>query len=278
MTAGSGRGRTPGSPDGPSGPGARPVSGGARRWRLVRASTDAVPPSVRRFMRRARQRRLRAALPWALISAVLGLVALVSWVVLGTGVFGVRQVRVVGVNLVTPTEVRVAAALPEGAPLARVDLAAVRGRVGALAPVATVMVSREWPDTIVIEVVERTPTAVVPQGKRFAVVDRTGVVFQTLDRRPAELPLVRVASPGRDDAGTRAALEVLAVLTPQLREQLAEVAVEGPARIKVLLRGGRTVVWGDATSGDTKARVATSLLARKGNTIDVSAPDVVTVR
>jgi cell division protein FtsQ len=249
-----------------------------RRWRLVRASSDAVPASTRRFMRRARQRRLRAALPWALIGAVLALAGLVAWILLGTGIFGVAQVRVAGTALVTPDEVRTAAAVPSGEPLARVDLAAVRRRVGALAPVARVTVSRQWPTTILVEVVERTPAAVVPRGNQFAVIDDAGVVFQTVPQRPDGLPLVRVATPGRTDVETRAALQVLAVLTPQLRGQLAEVAVDGPARIRVLLRGGRTVIWGDATNGDTKARVATSLLAREGRTIDVSAPDVVTVR
>jgi cell division protein FtsQ len=229
-------------------------------------------------MRRARQRRLRAALPWALTGGVLVLAAVLAWIVLGTGVLGVREQRVTGANLVTPAQVRAAAAVPDGVPLARVDLAGVRARVTALAPVDRVNVSRAWPDTLVIEVVERTPVAVVPQGKQFVVVDGAGVVFQTLAERPADLPLARVATPGRDDAATRAALQVLASLTPDLRRQLTEVVVDGPARIKVLLRGNRTVIWGDATGGETKARVATSLLARRGDTIDVSAPDVVTIR
>jgi cell division protein FtsQ len=222
-------------------------------------------------MGRARQRRLRAALPWALIGAV-------TWIVLGTGVFGVREVRVAGATLVTPARVRAAAAIPDGLPLARVDLAAVRRQVGALAPVDRVMVSREWPHTILVEVVERTPVAVVPQGNQFAVIDGAGVVFQRLAQRPANLPLARVPTPGPGDAATKEALQVLGALTPQLRAQLTEVVVDGPAQIRVLLQGGRTVIWGDATSGDTKARVATALLSRKGNTIDVSAPEVVTIR
>ena len=261
---------------GAAAPGAR--AGGTRRWRLVRANPDAVPPSVRRFTQRARQRRLRAALPWALIGAVLALAALLTWIVVGTGVFGVREVRVVGGELVTPDQVRQAADVPAGTPLARVDLAAVRSRVAELAPVGRVTVSRQWPDTVLVEVVERTPAAVVPQGERFAVVDSVGVVFQTLPSRPEQLPLIRVATPGPEDGATRSALQVLAALTPELRERLVEVLVEGPARIKVLLQGGRTVIWGDPTDGGTKARVATALLARKGDVIDVRAPDVVTIR
>ncbi|WP_326563223.1 cell division protein FtsQ/DivIB [Micromonospora sp. NBC_01796] len=245
---------------------------------MVRAGSDAVPPSARRFMRRARQRRLRAALPWASVGAVLVLAALVTWVVYGTSLFGVGELRVTGTALTTPEQVRGAAGVPAGLPLARVDLAEVRDRVGDLPPVERVTVSRQWPGTLLVEVVERTAVAVVPQGRQFAVVDGAGVVFRTLPQRPAGLPLARVASPGRDDAATRSALQVLAALTPQLREQLVEVAVEGPARIVVKLRGDRTVVWGDSTRSDAKATVATALLGRDSDTIDVSSPDVVTIR
>ena len=46
----------------------------------------------------------------------------------------------------------------------------------------------------------------------------------------------------------------------------------------VVLRDDRVVVWGDASRSETKAQVATGLLDREGGTIDVSAPDVVTIR
>jgi cell division protein FtsQ len=229
-------------------------------------------------MRRARQRRLRAAAPWAVGGAVVLLGLLAAWLVWGTALFGLRELRVTGTDLVSPADVRGAAAVADGTPLARVDLDAVRGRVAELAPVAEVTVSRRWPSTLVIEVVERSPVAVVPQGRRFAVVDGAGVVFRTLAERPADLPVAVVAEPGPDDAATRAALAVLAALTPQLRDELVEVTVEGPAQIRLRLRGDRVVIWGDASRSDTKAQVATGLLRQRGDTIDVSAPDVVTIR
>ncbi|SCE90554.1 cell division protein FtsQ [Micromonospora viridifaciens] len=272
MSSGPARGRTPGQ-DG--GAGRRsPV----RRWQLVRAGADAVPPSTRRFMARARQRRMRAALPWAATVAVLALAGLVAWTVLGTGLFGVREVRVVGAELVTPVEVREAAAVPDDAPLARVDLAATARRVGTLAPVERATVERDWPDALVIRVVERTPAAVVPQGDGYAVIDRTGVVFRTVPQAPDGLAVIRVPRPAPDDPGTRAGLEVLAALSPQLRAELVAVDVAGLARISLRLRDDRTVVWGDATRGAEKSKVATALLGRKADTIDVSAPDVVTFR
>ena len=83
------------------------AGGGGRNWRLVRADTDAVPSSVRRFMARARQRRLRAALPWAVGAGVALVVGALVWIVYGTSVLGVRRVAH-GVRPVPVRRVRVA--------------------------------------------------------------------------------------------------------------------------------------------------------------------------
>lgn len=251
---------------------------GNRRWRLVRAGRDALPNSVRRF-NRVRQPPLRGAGPWLTVLAGGVVAVLGAWLVLGTSLFGVRQVQVSGVSFVVPAEIQQVAAVAPGTPLARVDLAAVESRVGALPPVERVAVRRDWPATLVIEVVERTPVAAVPAGQRFLLVDSRGIAFGTVGRVPAGLPLVRLAaSPDPADPTTRAALTVLAALTPQLRAPLTTLVADAPTRVRLELRDGRVVVWGDATQNDTKATVATSLLGKPGRKIDVSAPEVVTVR
>lgn len=252
--------------------------GGGRNWRLVRADTDAVPSSVRRFMARARQRRLRAAVPWAVAAGVLLVAGALVWMVYGTSVLGVRAVRVDGTDVLTPLEVERTAAVTMREPLARADLDAIRARVEALPPVRRAVVSRGWPSTVVITVTERTPVAAVPSGKTFTLIDDEGVAYRTVADAPAGLPLARLDAPAPADVNTRAALTVLAALTPDLRTQLVAVSVAAPARIRLELRKDRTVVWGDDTDSPTKAQVATALLRRKGDTIDVSAPDVVTIK
>ncbi len=256
------------------------MSGGAgRNWRLVRADTDAVPSSARRFMARARQRRLRAALPWAVTGGVVLLIGIGAWVVYGTALFGVRDVRVVGVQLLTAQQVQQAVAVSTDEPLAQVDLDAVRDRVRGLPAVARVVVRRSWPSTLVVDVVERTPVAAVPAASgQFALIDATGVAYQFVAQQPAKLPLVRVSTPGALDPNTKSALTVLSALSDDLRTQLVAVSVAAPAQIKLELRASRKVIWGDDTQSDTKSQVATVLLRRAGNEIDVSAPSVVTIR
>jgi len=251
---------------------------GPRRWRLVRARTDAVPASVRRFNQRAQERRLRAVRPWLVGAAALALLALVGWLVYGTPLLGVRHVEVHGATILTPEEVRAAAAIPDGTPLASLDLDAVQRRVTALTPVRHAAATRDWPFTVVIEVTERVGIAAVPRpDKAYDLIDDAGVVFHTVPTA-GDLPVLKLAAPDPADPTTRAALQVLTSLTPALRDRLVILVAESPARIRLELRGGKQVIWGDATENADKADAATRLLGETGTVIDVSAPQFVTVR
>jgi cell division protein FtsQ len=246
-----------------------------RRWRLVRASS--IPSSVRRFNERRRARRLRSARPWVIAGGVVALAGIVSWLVYGTSVLGVDQVRVVGSGFVGDAAVRSAAHVSPGTPLASADLGAIAKRVETIAGVRRAVVHRDWPSTLVIEVTPRVAVAAVPLGKLYQVVDASGVVFQRTADRP-DLPIVVVSTPGPTDGSTVAALAVLHSLPSELRDQLVRITATSPANVTLNLAGGRTVIWGDNSDNSAKGRVATSLLARPGTVIDVSAPTVVTVR
>jgi cell division protein FtsQ len=210
----------------------------------------------------------------ALVTAV-GTTA--TWLVLGTSVLGVRDIVVTGSTIVSAERIRSVAAVALGTPLARVDTDAVAERVTGLPSVAEVDVSRSWPATLDIAVTERKPAAVVRTGQHFLVLDRSGVIFNQVSIRPPGVVALAVASPGPDDPATQAALRVVAALTPTLRRVAKQVVAESPVSIRVDLLDGRSIIWGDADQSEKKAQVATTLLSRAANRIDVSAPDVVAV-
>jgi cell division protein FtsQ len=235
------------------------------RFRLVRVTRPLSRP-VRRPPARA----------FGLLGAGVALLGVVAWIVYGTSVLGVREIAVNGATIIDAGQVRSAAAVPLGTPLARVDTDAVAARVGRLAPVASVDVSRSWPGTLVIHVTERVPVVSVATPTGFVLLDAAGVAFRTVAVAPPGLVALKVTTPGPSDAATLAALHVLAALTPQLRAQLSAVSAASPTAIRLELTGGRVVIWGGADQSDVKARVATTLLGRPGKTIDVSAPEVAT--
>jgi cell division protein FtsQ len=232
---------------------------------------------VRRFNQRAAQRRRQAARPWLVGAAALALAGLLGWLVYGTPLLGVRHLVVRGNVLASTEEVQRAAAIPDGTPLASVDLGAVQRRVAQLTPVRQARATRDWPFTVVIEVSERVGVAALPaRGNTFQIIDASGVVFHSVPTNPG-LPALKLAAPGPADPTTQAALQVLAALSPRLRGELVTLVADSPARIRLELRGDKKIIWGDATENSAKVVAATGLLQQEGDVIDVSAPMFATV-
>ncbi len=242
-----------------------------------------VPAGPRLAARAAQERReRRARLRRRALLAGLALVplAVLAWVLLASPLLAVREVRVEGVGRLTPQQVRLAAEVDTGAPLARVDTAAVRERVAALSPVADVDVHRDWPHALRLRVTERVPLAVLAGADGgWRLVDRTGTTFGAVPQPPDDLARVQVAPTAHPaDATLRAAVDVLGQLPSALRGAVAEVQAASPVSVTLQLRDGRTVAWGAPDSPARKAAVVEALLRRPGRTVDVTAPDVAVVR
>ncbi|MGH8791321.1 MAG: cell division protein FtsQ/DivIB [Stackebrandtia sp.] len=200
-----------------------------------------------------------------------------GWFVYGSPALAVESVEVSGATFTDVEDVRAAAKVPAGTALATVDADAVAERVAQLPEVRRVSVVRDWPHTVVVEIVERSPRLAVPDGKKFILVDEFGVAYRTVSERPGDAVLAKLKDPGREDPSTAAVLTVTSALTPKLENILVEVDAEAATRVTLELEDGRTVFWGDASESDRKAEVATVLLQRSEKHIDVSAPDVPTV-
>jgi cell division protein FtsQ len=199
---------------------------------------------------------------------------------LGTGVYAVwfsawldvEQVDVSGAQTVSADDVRSRAVIEDGTPLARVDLDRAEARVRSLAIVKEVDVSRQWPDTVLIEIVERVAIAVVEIGGRLRGMDADGVVFRDYNRAPPGLPRVQTDIGTSAEALREAAL-VISALPGSLTLIVDYVKVATVDEISLFLKDGRQIVWGSADDSETKARVAIDLLQKvKADVYDVSVP------
>lgn len=230
-----------------------------------------------RAAERGRARRRSRLVVVLTVLLLVGLGVGTGWLVLGSGALGVETVRVTGVSRLLPEQVVARAAIEPGTPLARLDTEAVVRRLSGLAPVRNVEVVRDWPRTVRIEVSERVPAAVQARGSSWVLVDRSGVAFDTVHRRPAGLP--RVSAPVHEGApALRATLDVLDALPAEVRRQVREVRAAGLESVTLRLSRGRSVMWGSTERGDRKAAVLAVLLSRKASVYDVSAPDTPTTR
>ena len=245
----------------------------------VQVDRDALR-SRKRFARRQWRRRWLA---WRyLLTVGLAAVLLLGtvWAVGFSSWFAVKAVDVDGVaaparglSALTADAVRDAAAAPEGRPLVRVDLSAIRRRVLSIAAVKSVDVTREWPNKIRVQVVEREPVAVVQIGGKLQALDADGVVFGSYAKAPNGMPRVETPAGTSVEALSEAA-KVAAALPSSLAAQVDHVAVTTMDHISLVLGGGQSVVWGSATASDLKAQVLTALIKARPNasTYDVSVP------
>jgi cell division protein FtsQ len=194
-----------------------------------------------------------------------------------TPAMSARNIVVTGIGAVTREEVLDAAQVRVGTPLLQINTNQVADRVAAIRRVASARVQRQYPSALRITIVERVPVAVkdFPDGPHL--FDRDGVDFATGPPPPA-LPYIDVANPGPSDPATKAALQVLLALRPEVAGQVGRIAAPSVASITLTLGDGRVVIWGTTDRTDEKAEKLAALLTQPGRTYDVSSPDLPTVK
>jgi cell division protein FtsQ len=219
---------------------------------------------------RRRASRVHAALFGVLILAIL---AGAAWALLGSSLLVVRHVEVTGNRLVPAAQVRAAARIRAGQPLARVNTAEAAHRVERIAAVQSATVSRSWPDTIVITVRERTPQLAIPAAGGYDLVDQDGVTVRWAAAKPVGMPVL--SSPPavlRGNSGVRAAALVLRQLPPALRTRLLSVSAASATAVTLHLRGGVTVLWGAPGQAARKWAELELLLKTRARSYDISDP------
>jgi cell division protein FtsQ len=191
----------------------------------------------------------------AWLSGLLALLAGGVWLVELSPVLAARSVRVEGVPRSVVTDITRRAAVPLGTPLARVDMAAIAGRVIASATLAEVSVSRSWPNTIVISASPRVPVLAVknPQGQ-VQVVDAHGVAYATVKAPPRGVPLINTIENPPSKDSLRAGITVLQALSSSQRTRVSNVTVSG-ANLVTLRLGAVTVAWGGGSEAELKVKV-----------------------
>ena len=235
--------------------------------------------SSRRFSRRRWSQRWRR---WRGLVAALVVLALVLagvWAVYFSALLAVDRLEVVGTSTLDPAAIAATADVPVGGPLATADLDAARLRVGALAQVRSVEVTRQWPHTVVISLTERTPVAAVTLGGELRGLDQDGVVLDALPTKDPAATALPTVEAGREvtSAAMAEAAHVVAALPADLAARVDHVEVATIDQISLELGDGRVVRWGSAQDSATKAEVLAALLLQpRAATYDVSVPSLPT--
>ncbi|RDV82907.1 cell division protein FtsQ/DivIB [Ammonifex thiophilus] len=212
---------------------------------------------------RARKRRYGW---WERISLLLLLLAGI-YLLLSSSLFSIKEVRVAGNKNVTAKEILEAAQLRQGENIFKVNLGEVARRVAALPQIAEARVKRLLPHTVLIEVKEREPVALVPGKDGFYGVDLTG---HCLGRYSVNLPFPVLTGvgeappPGKQisSSGFFLSRELLAALKQAgLLGKIGEIHVNVPDRtIEAYTIEGVKIYLGAPTEVREKVDILARLL------------------
>lgn len=224
-----------------------------------------------RLARAELQPRRRRLVPLLMVLVIIaGLLMVTGWVFGFSSAFAARSLKITGVRTLSADEVQAAARVPLGTPLARQDLDGIGARVAALGPVRSVRVSRSWPETVAIDISERTPVLAVPEQGGFSLIDDQGQAYLRVPAVPRRVALAHV-----NPADTRLLADagvVAAALPEELRSRVASVDTVTMDSITLRLHNGDVVFWGSSAESPLKAQVLAALLKRDAVRYDVSSP------
>lgn len=236
-----------------------------------------------RFAQRRRQGFWQRVRFYFYSALALILAGVLVWLVWFSTVLGVRHVKIEGEESLDPNVISIRAAVPRGEPLARIDTVEIEARVAGLERVEAVNVKRSWPNTITVEVVERTAIAWTRSDGLIRGLDRFGVDFRTYKNAPKGLFEVRVSalsSEMKQESLVESARVIGNIRSgdPDLFGAIRHVNVGSKDSVELVLSKNRTVRWGSAAKSTQKLEVLEPLLDISARTYDVSAPEQPTTK
>jgi cell division protein FtsQ len=270
--------------------------GGASKPRAKAGSRSGGKASARKAPAPSQLSEAVRRVSWYVFLGVLVALALATVLALkvpqlvGTGVgeaigsagFSMKHVEIKGADRVPRLQVYNIAFDQPTAAMPLIDVEATRQRLLKFGWVRDARVSRRFPDTLVVDIVERRPAAIWQHNQRLALIDMEGVVLEQvkLDDMP-DLPIVVGAAANLQASG----LARLTSAVPQLKPMMAGASWVGGRRWDIRFQSGEVLALPEGEEAARKAltRFAkmdgeTPLLSRGFVRFDMRIPDKFIVR
>lgn len=192
-----------------------------------------------------------------LVAVVAGLLAAAVF----SPALAVRTISVSGTHLLTPAQVETALEPLRGKPLPQVTDEEVGRLLEPLVQVKSVSAEARPPSGLAVAVRERVPVALVKQGEQYQLVDVEGIqLASTADPASVSLPVIDGGAGTIGKDLFRATAEVLGALPPDVLAKLSNASAQSVDAVELKLVDGQTIIWGNASEKELKAKVLAALL------------------
>ena len=211
---------------------------------------------VRRNQRRIQAQRILTAASKVLLAAGVVIAALWIWQhTQSDSRFAVKQIEITGAKHTPRASLASVTSAYTGTNLFKIDIARVQNDLRGLSWVSRIDIEKKLPDTLRINVTERTPVALVRNGERIQYVDEHGVTFAELSPEVGDddLPLISNAD-GAELARAVAFVRALRTGDPLLYSRVSEVHPIAPRGFALFDRELGALVYANADDVSSKWR------------------------
>jgi cell division protein FtsQ len=216
---------------------------------------------------------------WIVALAVCGVAAAGSFALTYSPLFRATTIRVTGAGSIGQLRLRSLSGVVAGVNVYHLDASAAERRLEADPRVESATVTRRLPSTVVIEVTERVPVALVADG--LGGFDRIGAdgVSMGVGARRGSLPVLEWAgdrTSNRDEV--LVAASVATGMSPELRGLVRTIITSTGGSVRLVLRSGVVVSYGPPTDVTAKGQAVEAVLrwararGREITAVDVNVP------
>ncbi len=166
--------------------------------------------------------------------------------------FEVKHVRVTGTDRMDEQQVYARALAQKDRPMPQVEIEALRAELLELPWVQDARVSVQLPSTLAIDIVERSPHAVLQKPDTLMLIDASGVELEPVSQESAA-EMLRISGPGA--AKQVAPLERLLAAAPALSPQVDAAEWVGNRRWNLSFKSGQVLALPEGADASASALV-----------------------
>jgi cell division protein FtsQ len=201
------------------------------------------------------RRKKPGNLKWLMYILSVLLIWLTIFFFMQSSFFVVSSIKVNGLNSFSPEEIIELGGLVKGTNIFQVDISQAEEKIKTNSIIKEVIVKRKLPQTLVINVQERTPLVLIPVEGGFLQVDSQGYILKKqneLGRNP--IPIITgIELPGTLSTGKllksdklQLALKIVSQMDTGSKDIVAEIEVKDSQNIKAFTVQGIEVRLGDS--------------------------------
>ncbi|MCW4464420.1 FtsQ-type POTRA domain-containing protein [Glutamicibacter sp. MNS18] len=216
-----------------------------------------------------------------IITGSVVLLSLAAVLVLSfTPLLAAKHVQVTGTTLVDGEQLGERLAVLEGTPLPRISESMVQDLVGEQPAIDELVVRAQMPDTLVVEVIEAEPVAILVDGEARHLVSSDGRKLKNLgEDEEYKLPTIAASERTEDPEAFQLLTGILSTIDTEVIEQISSATLTQADFVELALPKKRSLIWGDENKPALKNQVAKIFLEELDSSenppkvIDISNPE-----